>query len=62
MNKTYCDKCGVEIKSSIYGFRLYPARLSFNDWFNVDVKFQLKSMELCDKCMKDLKDFLKGDE
>ncbi len=35
MNKTYCDKCGAEIKNSIYGFKLHPARLQFNDWLNV---------------------------
>lgn len=62
MNKTYCDKCGAEIKNSIYGFKLHPARLQFKDWFNVSQAFQLSSMELCNKCMKDLRGFLKGEE
>lgn len=62
MNKTYCDKCGAEIKNRIYGLKLYPARLHFNDWLNVDLDFKLSSMVLCNKCMKDLRDFLKGEE
>lgn len=59
MNKTYCDRCKKEIENKIYGIKIYPARLQFNDWLTVDIKFKLKDMDLCSDCMKKLQEFFK---
>lgn len=58
MHVIICDRCGMRVTQDICGNEIGPTKSPDKIFLLSDLKFKPKCFELCDKCFRELINFL----